>query len=59
MARGQELSGKEKRKWGDSAGKSMRNEIKMSAGWFLVVKKRQRGYFSKSRHNGHIKITLY
>ena len=45
MARGQELSGKEKRKEGDSVGKSMRNEIKLGAGWFLVVKKRQRGYF--------------
>ena len=39
MARGQELSGKEKRKEGDSVGKSMRNEIKLGAGWFLVVKK--------------------
>ena len=47
MARGQELSGKEKRKEGDSVGKSMKNEIKMVAGCFLVVRKKAEGLFLK------------
>ena len=48
MARGQELGGKEKRKEGDSIGKSMKNEIKIVAGWFLVVKKKGRGAIFKN-----------